>query len=298
MAQSSQALPNVVVDLHPRMGYSARAWNLARGNPLGVVGALLILLLVVTGLFAPFIAHYSINARAGLAGQGPTSEFWFGTDKFGQDIFSRVVFGARISLEVGVISVLCGTVLGLIIGAASGYRGGMFDTITQRIVDTLIAFPQLILLLIIIRVLGPSERNVIIVIAIGIIPGIARIVRGSALSLRNNVYIEAARAVGASDTRIVFRHIIPNLIPIAIVLATTLLGTAILAEASLSFLGLGIPPPNPSWGVDISGARSSYPVNISAALFPGLAISLTVMGFNFLGDSLRDVLDPRLRGSR
>jgi len=263
-----------------------------------MVGLILISTLVVAGLFADQIARYPIDQFAGKPNSGPTGDFWFGTNKFGQDIFSRVVHGAQISLKVGFLSVICGTALGLVIGATSGFRGGLVDTFIQRIVDTMIAFPQIIFLLIIIRALGPSERNVIIVIAVLIVPGVTRIIRGSTLGQKNNMYVEAARSMGASDVRLIFRHIIPNLLPIAIVLATTLLGTAILAESALSFLGLGIPPPNPSWGVDINIARSGYPVNVAAALFPGLAISLTVLGFNFLGDSLRDILDPRLRGSR
>lgn len=298
MVERSQVLTSPVFRVHGDHGITRRALHLVRSNPLGLIGLVLISALVITGVFAPEIARNPIDAFAGRPNSGPTSEFWFGTNKFGQDIFSRVVYGARISLKVGFISVICGTGLGLIIGATSGFRGGMVDTVIQRIVDTAIAFPQVIFLLIIIRSLGPSERNVIIVISVLIVPGVARIIRGAALAQKQNVYIEAARALGASDTRIVFRHIIPNLLPIAIVLATTLLGTAILAESALSFLGLGIPPPNPSWGVDISSARTGYPINVSAALFPGLAISLTVLGFNFLGDSLRDILDPRLRGSR
>jgi peptide/nickel transport system permease protein len=271
---------------------------LARDNPLGVMGAALILLLIVVGVFAPLVAPYAINDFAGRPNQPPSSEFWFGTDRFGQDIFSRVVYGARISLQVSFLSVLGGTVVGLLVGAFSGYRGGLIDTVVQRIVDTLLAFPALILLLVIVRLLEPSLRNVIIVIAIVIIPGVARIVRGAALSERNNQYVEAARALGATDVRILLRHVIPNLVPLAIVISTTLLGTAILAEASLSFLGLGIPPPNPSWGADISESRRAFPLNVSAAVFPGAAITLTVLGFNLLGDALRDVLDPRLRGSR
>jgi peptide/nickel transport system permease protein len=269
-----------------------------RANPLGAVGAIIILTLIVVAIFAPLIAPHGINDYAGIPGQGPSGKFWFGTDKFGNDIFSRVIHGSRISVQVGFFSVALGVGLGLIFGAASAYLGGWVDTVMQRIVDAAIAFPQLILLLIIVRTLGPSMRNVILVIAIAIIPSVTRIIRGAALVQKNNLYVEAVRALGASDARIVFRHIIPNVIPVAIVLATTLLGSAILAEASLSFLGLGIPPPNPSWGADISTSRTSFPINVSAALFPGIAISLTVLGFNFLGDTLRDVLDPRLRGSR
>ncbi len=298
MAERSQVLTKPIFGARVGRRIPKRALDVVRSNPLGLVGLLLITALVITGVFAPLVAHHPIDAFAGTPNAGPSGEFWFGTNKFGQDIFSRVVYGARISLKVGFISVICGTALGLVIGATSGFRGGLVDTVIQRLVDTAIAFPQVIFLLIIIRSLGPSEKNVIIVIAVLIVPGVTRIVRGAALAQKHNVYIEAARALGASDTRIVFRHVIPNLLPIAIVLATTLLGTAILAESALSFLGLGIPPPNPSWGVDINSARTGYPINVSAALFPGLAISLTVLGFNFLGDSLRDILDPRLRGTR
>ena len=274
-----------------------RLWGVMRANPLGLFGGVLILVLIVVGVFAPLIAPYPINTFSGIPAQGPTAGHIFGTDKFGQDIFSRVVHGARISLEVGFIAVGLGTLAGMAVGIASGYLGGLVDTVVQRCVDTAIAFPQIILLLIVIRVLGPSIVNVILVVAIGIIPGVARVVRGAVLSERQNQYVEAARAMGASDVRVIVRHLTPNVLPLGIVIATTLLGSAILAEASLSFLGLGIPPPNPSWGADISASRTSFPINTYAALFPGLAISLTVLGFNLLGDSLRDILDPRLRGS-
>lgn len=269
-----------------------------RANPLGAIGAAIIVMMVLIALFAPFFARYEINAYTGMPNQGPSAHNWFGTDRFGQDIYSRVIEGARISFQVGVLSVTLGVLAGLIIGSASGYFGGWIDTVVQRFVDAAIAFPQLILLLIVVRTLGPSMRNVIIVIAIAIIPSTTRIIRGAALSEKNQLYVEAARSSGATDLRIIFRHVIPNVVPVAIVVATTLLGAAILAESALSFLGLGIPPPNPSWGVDISTSRASFPLNIWAALFPGIAISLTVLGFNFLGDMLRDVLDPRLRGAR
>ncbi|MGH2602023.1 MAG: ABC transporter permease [Dehalococcoidia bacterium] len=269
-----------------------------RRNPLGAFGGLLIFALIVGGVFAPLIAPYPIDQFSGPPAQAPTREHVFGTDKFGRDMFSRIVYGARISLQVGFVAVALGTLIGLAIGVSSGYIGGLLDTVVQRTIDTAIAFPQIILLLIIVRLLGPSIRNVIFVVAIGIIPGIARVVRGSVLSERQNQYVEAARALGASDVRIIIRHLTPNILPLAIVIATTLLGTAILAEASLSVLGLGIPPPNPSWGADISASRTSFPINVWSALFPGIAISLTVLGFNLLGDTLRDILDPRLRGSR
>lgn len=273
-------------------------FRMFRANPLGAFGAGVIAAMAIVALFAPLIAPHEINAYAGLPNQGPSWDNWFGTDKFGQDIFSRVIMGTRVSFQVGVLAVTLGVAAGLTIGAISGYFGGLVDTVIQRFVDAAIAFPQLILLLIIVRTLGPSMRNVIIVIAIGIVPSTTRIIRSSALQQKSNLYVEAVRSVGASDARIVLRHIIPNIVPVAIVVATTLLGTAILAESALSFLGLGIPPPNASWGVDISTSRTSFPLNLWAALFPGIAISLTVLGFNFLGDTLRDVLDPRLRGSR
>lgn len=286
------------LELRARTGPVLAVLRTFRANPLGAVGAGIILLMVLIAIFAPLLARYEINAYAGMPGQGPSGHNWFGTDRFGQDIYSRVVYGARISFQVGVLSVTLGVMVGLIVGSASGYFGGWIDTVVQRVVDATIAFPQLILLLIVVRTLGPSMRNVIIVIAIAIIPSTTRIIRGAALAEKNQLYVEAARASGATDLRIVFRHVIPNVVPVAIVVATTLLGGAILAESSLSFLGLGIPPPNPSWGVDISTSRASFPLNLWAALFPGIAISLTVLGFNFLGDTLRDVLDPRLRGSR
>jgi ABC-type dipeptide/oligopeptide/nickel transport system permease subunit len=298
MTQAQDSLTATLAGRHSALRTPHSALRFLRANPLGAFGGLLIALLVLVGLLAPVLAPHEINAFAGRPGLGPTADFPFGTDKFGQDIFSRVINGARISLQVGFLAVLTGTALGLAVGVLSGYKGGLVDTVVQRVVDTMIAFPQLILLLIIVRLLGPSIGNVILVIAIGIVPGIARVIRGATLSEKTNQYVEAARALGAGDLRIVVRHIVPNVAPLAIVAATTLLGTAILAEASLSFLGLGVPPPNPSWGADISAARTSFPINIPAALFPGLAISLTVLGFNLLGDTLRDVLDPRLRGNR
>lgn len=279
-------------------GYNFRHWlRIARANPLGVFGAVLILILIIVGLFAPLLEPHAINAFAGPPSLAPSAKFPFGTDKFGQDILSRVIAGARISLLVGFVSVITATLIGMAIGIFSGYKRGLSDAIIQRIIDTIIAFPLLILLLVLISVLGPSIQSVILVIAVAIVPNVARIIRGQVLSEVNNQYIDAARATGASDLRILIRHVTPNVVPLAIVIATTLLGAAILAEASLSFLGLGIPPPNPSWGNDVSVARTSFPINVWAALFPGLAIMLTVLGFNLLGDAVRDILDPRLRGS-
>lgn len=280
-----------------------RSWRriltTALQNPLGVFGLIVILGLLIVSILAPWLAPSGVNEFAGTPKEDPSWAHPFGTDNFGHDMLSRVIFGARISLSVGFVAVIGGTVAGTIIGIFSGYLGGWVDGIIQRTVDTLIAFPALILLIIIIGVLGPSIRNVIIVIGIGIIPGIARVVRGAVLSERNNQYVEAAQTLGATSTRIIFVHLAPNVLALAIIIMTTLLGAAILAEAGLSFLGLGAPPStNPSWGADINEARNSFPIHLWWAIFPGVAISLTVLAFNLLGDALRDIFDPRLRGSR
>lgn len=280
-----------------RRGRTLRLLSLIRKQPLGALGFAIILTLLVVGLAAPWLAPYDVNQiNAGRPLEGISRDHPFGTDANGRDMLSRVIYGARISLAVGFLSVIGGTAVATVIGIFSGYMGGWVDNLIQRIADTLIAFPAIIFLLILVTVLGPSMQNVILVIGIGIIPGVSRVVRGAVLSEKQNQYVEAARALGASTPRILFRHLLPNVAALAIVIMTTLLGTAILAEASLSFLGLGIPPPNPSWGADVSAARNSFPIHISWAFFPGAAISLTVLGFNFLGDALRDMFDPRLRG--
>jgi peptide/nickel transport system permease protein len=281
--------------LRPRM--ATRMFLLILRNPLGLAGLVLILTLVVVGSLAPFIAPHGENQMTFIPFQNPSWAHPFGTDQYGRDILSRVIFGARISLAVGFLSVIAGTAAGTTIGMVSGLLGGWVDNLIQRAGDTVMAFPALILLLIIIRVLGPSIENVVIVIGVGIVPGVQRVIRGAALAEKQNQYIEAAQAIGASSPRILFRHLAPNVMPLAIVIATTLLGGAILAEAALSFLGLGVPPPNPSWGADVSLARNTFPIHSWWAFFPGLAIALTVLGFNFLGDALRDILDPRLRGA-
>jgi ABC-type dipeptide/oligopeptide/nickel transport system permease subunit len=278
----------------PTVSRWRRIGRIARDNPLGVFGLLVMLTLVAFALFAPLIAPYESDDFF-TTRLNPSADHVFGTDNLGRDIFSRVVFGARISLAVGLLAVGFGTLLGTLIGIFSGYTGGTIDNLIQRIVDTAIAFPAILLVLILTQVLGPSLRTVIIAIGIVIVPGVTRVIRGAVLSERNNQYVEAARALGASTPRILFRHIAPNIVPLAIIISTTLLGTAILAEAALSFLGLGIPSAI-TWGKDVSDARLKFPFHLWAAFFPGAAITLTVLGFNLLGDSLRDIFDPRLRG--
>jgi ABC-type dipeptide/oligopeptide/nickel transport system permease subunit len=290
--------------------------RLARDNPLGAFGAFILVVLLFTGTIGPGMsvsipfggpevlstprltpdAYDEIGVGKKL--EDPSLAHPFGTDASGRDMVARVVAGARVSLLVGIISVVCGVMIGMVIGIFSGYAGGWIDNAIQRGVDSVIAFPGLVLLLIIMSVLNPSMKTVTLVIMlIAIFPTI-RVTRGATLSEKNNQYVEASRAVGASGTRILFRHLLPNILPLGIVLMTTFLGAAILAESALSFLGLGIPEPNPSWGRDINTARNSFPIHVWFALFPGIAISLTVLAFNLLGDSLRDIADPRLRGTR
>ena len=283
--------------LRPRRPWARTLWNTVRQNPLGVFGLVVIVTLAIVAIFAPLIAPYRVgDISTGAPTENPSWSHLFGTDNIGRDMFSRVVFGTRISLSVGLFSVGGGTAIALVLGIISGYMGGVIDTLIQRLVDTALAFPVLLLLLLLAQVLGPSFQTVVLAVGIAIIFPVTRVVRGAVLSERNNQYVEAARALGASTPRILFVHIAPNVAALAIVVGTTLLGTAILAEASLSFLGLGIPVPNPSWGSDVSAARGHFPVAIWWAFFPGAAITVTVLAFNLLGDSLRDIFDPRLRG--
>ena len=284
--------------MRPKRPLYSTLWNLLRQNPLGAFGLLIVVILGVVAIFAPLIAPYDVGElqTSAQVKADPSMSNLFGTDHLGRDMFSRVVFGARISLMVGFLAVGGGTSIALVLGIVSGYAGGAIDNVIQRAVDTVIAFPGLLLLLILSQVLGPSVQTVIIAVGIFIIFPVTRVVRGAVLSERNNQYVEAARALGASTPRILFQHIAPNIVALAIIIGTTLLGAAILAEASLSFLGLGIPVPNPSWGTDVAQARNHLPLHIWWAFFPGLAITLTVLAFNLLGDSLRDIFDPRLRG--
>ncbi|MDO8530993.1 MAG: ABC transporter permease [Dehalococcoidia bacterium] len=282
-------------------GYSGVAASLVRfcrRKPLGAIGGLLICLMVLLALGAQIVAPYdpiAMNYATPLTAPGVT--YPFGTDNFGRDVLSRVIFGARISLYVALLSVGLGTSAGAILGVLSGYIGGRFDMIVQRsLVDVIMAFPTLVLALGMVSVLGPSVGNVVLAIGTVQMPRSARIVRSAAISVREREYIEAARAVGAGPLRVVFLHVVPNCVAPYIVYATGALGAAVIVEASLSFLGVGTPPPTPSWGGMLAGAGREYmEVAPWMAIYPGVALSLAVFGFNLLGDSLRDVLDPRLR---
>lgn len=288
--------------LRRRSSRGAALLTLAHRKPLGAAGAVVTLLCLLVAVFAPVIAPYdpyefNLNARGlPVRMQAPNAEFLFGTDPLGRDVLSRIIHGARISLLVGFLSVALGITVGTGIGLASGYWGGKVDQVLQRIVDTLMAFPGIVLALAVMAVLGQSLTNIILVIGLVIAPGSSRVVRGTVLSVKHNVYIDAARSVGASDLRIVLRHILPNVFAPIIVLASVWIGNAIVIEAALSFLGLGTPPPTSSWGGMLAGEGQRNLENAPwLAVFPGVAISITVLAFNMLGDALRDVLDPRLR---
>ncbi|MEK7681967.1 MAG: ABC transporter permease, partial [Chloroflexota bacterium] len=226
----------------------------------------------------------------------PSLRFWLGADELGRDVLSRVLYGTRLSLYVGLVSVLLGTTIGAGVGVISGYMGKKVDILLQRIIDTVMAFPTLILALAIVAVLGPSLNNVVIAVSVVLIPRGARVLRSAALSVKENPYIEAARAIGCSNTRVLLRHVLPQCMAPYIIVATAAIGWAITVEATLNFLGVGAPPPTPSWGAMLSGAgRQHLETSPWIAISPGVALSLTVFGFSLLGDALRDVLDPRLR---
>jgi peptide/nickel transport system permease protein len=267
---------------------------LARRHPLGAIGAAIMAVFGFAALFADLITAYdplAVNASLSLA--PPSAAHWMGADSFGRDVYSRIVYGARISLAVGIGSTLLGSVIGVVIGLASGYLGGWVDLVTQRVVDVLQALPLLVLALVMAAALGPSLENTIVAIAIPLVPYVARVIRASTLALRELPFVEAAQAIGMSEWRIAIRHILPNTLAPLIVLATAQLGSAILTEASLSFLGLGIPEPHPSWGRMLSESAAEYVRTAPwLVIFPGLAISLVVFGTNLLGDAVRDILDP------
>jgi peptide/nickel transport system permease protein len=280
-------------------GVGQALWRFTRKKPLGAVGGLIMGLIVATALLADLAATRDpIATDAAHTLARPSIIYWLGTDNLGRDIYSRIVHGARVSLIVGVASTLLGSALGGVIGLLSGYAGGKVDLVTQRILDILQGLPLLVLALVMSAALGPSITNVVIAISVPIIPRAARVVRSSVLSIREMQYVEAARAVGLRHLRIAFRHVLPNTVGPFIVLCTAQLGSAILVEAALSFLGLGVPEPYPSWGRMLSLSAAEYAQKAPhLVLFPGLAISLAVFGSNLLGDALRDTLDPRLRGA-
>lgn len=268
-----------------------------RRQPLGTVGLLLVLVIAVAGLSAEWIAPYNPTSNDFAAmTQPPSWAHVMGTDQFGRDLFSRIVFGARTALIVGFSCAIVGGAAGLVLGVASAYFGGRLDLILQRVLDVVMAFPLIIMALAVIAIFGSGVHNVILAITIPLIPRCARVVRASALAIREVPYIDAARACGFGHTRIILRHMVPNVLAPFLIMLTAFVGQAILAEASLSYLGLGVQEPTAAWGLMLQGGAEEYASTAPwIAIFPGLAIALTVFGFSLFGDALRDALDPKLR---
>ena len=269
----------------------------SRRRPLGAAGAAIIVVMILCAIAAPAIAPYH-PLETDFAAQltPPNAQHWLGTDAFGRDLLSRLIYGSRTALLVGFASALLGASLGAILGVTSAYFGGRIDLIIQRVVEIFLAFPIIILALAVVSILGTGVGNVIVAIMIPMIPNCARVVRASALAVRAMPYVEAARVAGFGHWRIILRHMLPNVMAPYLIMLTAYVGQAILLEASLSFLGLGVAEPTPAWGLMLRGAAAEFAESAPwMAIFPGLAISLGVFAFNLFGDSLRDALDPRLR---
>ena len=297
MVASSQSVESLAVSPARQLTASARRRGLparlAR-NKLAAAGASVLFLLAIVALTAPLISPEDPDRTAPReALRAPTWDHLFGTDQFGRDNFSRVLYGARLSLLVGFISVSIAVVAGTLVGLISGYYGRWVDSILMRLIDIMLAFPGILLALALVSVLGPSLRNLMIAVGISSVPTYARLVRGSVLSAKENVYVEAARVIGCTDVAIMRRHVLPNVVAPIIVVATLGIAAAILWAAALSFLGLGSQPPTPEWGRMLSEGRNYLREQWWIATFPGLAIMITVLSMNLLGDGLRDVLDPR-----
>lgn len=265
-------------------------------DPRFVISSIVVTVIVIMALLAPLFAPYdpiALNTREAL--QGPTGAHFFGTDEYGRDILSRIIFGAQASLQVALGAVLAAMLIGLPIGIAGGYFGGWIETLTMRVIDVIMCFPPIILGILVVGFLGPGVRNLIMVIGLLYIPRFARIAHSATLTLRNQEYVEASRAVGATDIRIIQHAILPNILAPIIVQASLSLAAAILLESGLSFLGLGIVPPTPSWGLMIGDGRGYMLLNPSYVIWPSLVLAVTILSINVLGDSLRDILDPRLK---
>ena len=284
-------------DIVERPSWGKWVTTTIRKQPLGFAGALIVFAMIFSAAFAPWITNYDPVANA-FEHQltAPNSDFWLGTDQFGRDLFTRIIYGARTALFVGFTTAFIGASTGLVLGVASAYFGGKFDLIFQRVMDVFMAFPLIILALAVVAIFGTGVQNVIIAITIPFIPRCARVVRSSALAIREIPYIDAARANGFSNARIIMRHMVPNVMAPFLIMITAFVGQAILLEASLSYLGLGVQEPTPAWGLMLQGGAEEYAESAPwVAIWPGVAITLAVFGFNLFGDSVRDMLDPRLR---
>jgi peptide/nickel transport system permease protein len=282
--------------INARVGWVVARW-FTRRHPLGAVGAAIIAIMILAALLADFIAPFDPLANDyGAMLQPPSAKHWFGTDSFGRDVLSRIIYGSRTALWVGFASAFLGASLGAVIGVGSAYFGGTTDLILQRFMDLLLSFPLIILALVVVALLGGGATNVILAIMVPMLPRCALVVRSSALALREMPFVEAARALGFGPARIILRHMLPNVMAPYLIMVTAFLGQAILLEASLSFLGLGVAEPQAAWGLMLRGAAVDFAERAPwMAIYPGIAISLSVFAFNLFGDSLRDALDPKLR---
>ncbi|MGL4981204.1 MAG: nickel transporter permease [Fusobacteriaceae bacterium] len=276
----------------------AEVWRRLKKNKMALLGLGLLVAFILVALFADVIANYDnvvIKQNLRMRLQPPSGEHWLGTDEFGRDIFARLIHGARVSLKVGVLAVGMSIIIGGVLGALAGFYGGKLDNVIMRIMDIFLAVPSILLAIAIVSALGPNLMNLMISISISSVPSYARIVRASVLSIRDQEFVEAAKAIGASEMRIIFRHIIPNSLAPVIVQGTLGVAGAILSTAGLSFIGLGIQPPAPEWGSMLSGGRQYLRYAWWVTTFPGVAIMITILSLNLLGDGLRDALDPRLK---
>ncbi len=284
----------------PRAPSRSLVKRLFKQKPLGTAGGIVLLFMLIVGVFAELFAPFGYNEINMLERlQAPSWTHWFGTDNLGRDVMSRCIYGARLSVIIGCSAALLSTIISIFIGVTSGYWGGRFDMVMQRFVDAWMSFPGLIILIVVVSVFGPGMTQTII--TLGVLLGIdgSRIVRSAVVAVRENMYVHAAQSLGASSLRILWKHILPNVMPVVIVIFTTRVGTVILAESGLAFLGLGVPPPAPTWGGMLSGSGRTYMFQGPwLALAPGLCLTIMVYATNVFGDALRDLLDPRMRGSR
>lgn len=297
VATSNAERKSRLEELRDRPSFLKVTFNLVVKQPMGALGASIVLVILLMAIFAPYITQHGpeyVAFEQMLIPPGP--EYLLGTDQFGRDILTRILYGARTALFIGFTAAFAGSTIGLVLGVASAFIGGRFDLICQRVIDLFQAFPLIIMALAIVSIFGPSVQNVIIAITIPFIPDCARVVRSSALALRELPYIDAARANGFSNARIVLRHMVPNVMAPYLIMITTFVGHAILLEASLSYLGLGVQEPTPAWGLMLQGGAEEYAESAPwVAVWPGVAISVAVFGVNMFGDAVRDVLDPKLR---
>jgi peptide/nickel transport system permease protein len=295
------ATPQAVIDISEldqlKKPLRTRLAQVCRRQPLATAGALIVIIMVLAAVFANVISPYDpvANDLEHML-EPPSALHWMGTDEFGRDILTRVIYGARTALSIGLTAAFFGATGGLILGVASAYFGGILDLVIQRIVDVVMAFPLIIMALAVVATLGPGTQNVIIAITIPFIPNCARVVRSSSLALRDIPYVDAARALGYGHTRIILRHMVPNVMAPYLIMLSAFVGQAILLEAVLSYLGMGVQDPTPAWGLMLKGGAEEFLESAPwVSIFPGIAISLAVFGFNLFGDGLRDVLDPKLR---